>query len=150
MEEFHVVKKIQNFKDKLQARGYKSTQQRNTIIAVFTQINHSISADEFYKKVRRRLPKIGFATVYRTLKLLESHGLASRFLLNDGLARYQPSFVKHKEAFFFCDQCSALKKIDQKELEPWLQDLSEKERYIIHDYRIEIKGLCSACKRILA
>ncbi|HLD74027.1 MAG TPA: Fur family transcriptional regulator [Bdellovibrionota bacterium] len=147
MEKLHFTKTIQTFKDKLHVHGYKSTRQRNIILEIFAQINHSVSANEFYRKVKKRLPKIGFATVYRTLKLLENHGLASRFHLNDGLARYQPSFAKHKEAFFYCDQCSFLKKIDQRELEPWITDLSEKDQHLIHDYRIEIKGLCSSCKK---
>lgn len=146
MEKIYLTKKIQAFKDKLQEHGYKSTQQRNIILEIFAQVNHSATANEFCRKVRKRLPKIGFATVYRTLKLLENHGLASRFILNDGLTRYQPSFMKTKEAFFFCDHCSALQKIDQAELESWLQRLSEKEQHFIQDYRIEIKGLCSSCK----
>ncbi len=150
MKTIHSAKKAQTFKDNLQARGYKSTQQRNRIFEIFAQINHSISADEFYRQVKKRLPRIGFATVYRTLKLLERNGLASKLFLNDGLARYQPSFAKHKEAFFFCEQCSVVQKIDQKELELWFEPLVDNKKYSIRNYRLEINGLCSSCKQTLA
>ncbi|MEE8423566.1 MAG: transcriptional repressor, partial [Thermodesulfobacteriota bacterium] len=55
----------------------KSTKQREIIADIFFNITVHISLDELLSKVRRRSPKVGYATVYRTMKLLVECGLAA-------------------------------------------------------------------------
>jgi len=59
----------------LKERGQKWTRQRDEIAKEFLkagrQAGRHLSVLELYQRVRDRNPRIGYATVYRTLKLVE-------------------------------------------------------------------------------
>ncbi len=57
--------------------GLKHTEQRDTILQTFLETRDHMSTDELHRLVKKKDPKIGFTTVYRTLKLLAECGLAS-------------------------------------------------------------------------
>ena len=50
--------------------GLKHTAQRDTILRTFLDTREHLSTDELHRLVKRKDPKIGNTTVYRTLKLL--------------------------------------------------------------------------------
>src|SRR5215472_5557173 len=66
--------------------GLKHTEQRDTILRTFLDTREHLSTDELYQLVKKKDPKIGFTTVYRTLKLLAECGLASEVAFHDGIA----------------------------------------------------------------
>jgi len=57
--------------------GLKHTEQRDTILKTFLEVRDHLSTDELHRLVKKKDPKIGFTTVYRTLKLFTECGLAS-------------------------------------------------------------------------
>src|SRR5262249_48356004 len=60
----------------VQDRRLNVTAQREAIVEQFLRTREHVSIDELLVKVRKRQPKVGYATVYRTLKLLVDSGLA--------------------------------------------------------------------------
>jgi Fur family ferric uptake transcriptional regulator len=52
----------------------KATRQRELIADVFFKLSTHRSADEIWKEVKKREPRLSLATVYRTLKALEKAG----------------------------------------------------------------------------
>ena len=76
------------FHDHLRRVGLKHTDQRDTILRTFLDTRDHLSTDDLYRLVRKQDERIGFTTVYRTLKLLAECGLASEVAFNDGIARY--------------------------------------------------------------
>ena len=77
------------FKDHLRQQGLKSTAQRDDIARVFFAAQRHISVEELYNEVKRINPGIGYATVYRTMKLLTECGLALERHFRDAEARYE-------------------------------------------------------------
>src|SRR5260370_27920596 len=67
--------------------GLKHTEQRDTILCTFLDTRDHLSTDELFRLVKKRDAKIGFTTVYRTLKLLAACGLASAVPFPDATAR---------------------------------------------------------------
>ena len=61
----------------VQDRRLNVTAQREAIVEQFLRTRDHVSIDELLLKVRKRHPKVGYATVYRTLKLLTECGLAA-------------------------------------------------------------------------
>jgi Fur family ferric uptake transcriptional regulator len=57
------------FHSRLRERGLKSTGQRDDIARVFFELRRHISAEELYAEVKKVNPHVGYATIYRTLKL---------------------------------------------------------------------------------
>src|SRR5215467_7034698 len=50
--------------------GLKHTAQRDTILRTFLETREHLSTDELHRLVQKKDSRIGFTTVYRTLKLL--------------------------------------------------------------------------------
>src|ERR1043166_6336578 len=82
--------RMRRFEQALRERGLKSTAQRDDIANVFFGAEGHLSVEELYAAVRRVNPRVGYATVYRTLKLLKECGLAAEPHFDDGQARYEP------------------------------------------------------------
>src|ERR1043165_9697486 len=68
----------------VQDRRLNVTAQREAIVEQFLRTRDHVSIDELLLKVRKRQPKVGYATVYRTLKLLVDAGLAVERQFGDG------------------------------------------------------------------
>jgi hypothetical protein len=73
----------------LSGQGLKSTTQRDSILDIFINAGEHLSADELYARVKKVHPGIGYATVYRTLKLFAEAGLAQERRFEDGFTRYE-------------------------------------------------------------
>src|SRR5258708_23478986 len=69
--------------------GLKQTAQRDTILRTFLETREHLSTDELHRLVKKKDPRIGYTTVYRTLKLLAECGLAGEVAFHDGIARYE-------------------------------------------------------------
>jgi Fe2+ or Zn2+ uptake regulation protein len=76
--------------------GWRCTRQRTAVFAFLCAADFHPTAEQAYDAVRRRLPNISLATVYKALDALVDAGLAARFAAGDGPARYDP----HPEAHY--------------------------------------------------
>jgi Fe2+ or Zn2+ uptake regulation protein len=72
----------------LEAAGCRYTTQRAAVLAYLEQVESHPTAEEVYRAVRRRLPKISLATVYKALEALVDAELATKLTNGDGSARY--------------------------------------------------------------
>ena len=72
----------------LKTVGLKQTAQRDAILHTFLETRDHLSTDELHRLVQKKDARIGYTTVYRTLKLLAECGLASEVAFHDGFARY--------------------------------------------------------------
>ena len=89
-EEAMIAEVMESFHSRLQEAGLKSTRQRDLITERFFRLDKHITADELLEDVRAVQPRIGYATVYRTLKLLVEQGFAVPKDFGDGQTRYDP------------------------------------------------------------
>ena len=55
------------FDEYARKHGLKSTNQRDAIVDQFLKSTGHMSIDDLLAKVRKRSPKVGYATVYRTM-----------------------------------------------------------------------------------
>src|SRR2546423_2940338 len=72
----------------LRAAGCRFTAQRAAVYAYLEQVHHHPTADEVYRAVRRRVPHISLATVYKALEALVESRLANKLNSGAGSARY--------------------------------------------------------------
>ena len=79
--------RMQTFHARLKERGLKSTGQRDDIARVFFELGHHISAEELYAEVKKINPHVGYATIYRTLRLLKECALLYERHFDEGQAR---------------------------------------------------------------
>src|SRR5579864_4949977 len=80
---------MQVFMEYLQEHKLKLTPHRQLILDIFLENEGHRSAEDIYRMVRDKDPRVGYTTVYRTMKLLADCGLARSVDLADGVTRYE-------------------------------------------------------------
>jgi Fur family ferric uptake transcriptional regulator len=122
----------------------KMTVQRRIILEEVRDLKSHPSADEVYVAVRRRLPDISMATVYRNLETLAEYGLIRRLWEVAAPRRYDGILEEHYH--IVCDRCG---RVDDVRLEPvngFLEDARRVSDYDVRGYRLEFHGLCPNCR----
>ena len=126
----------------IQEQGLKTTRQRNTIVSVFFRLRGHISVEELLVEVKKVNPRIGYATVYRTLHLLVESGLVEERRFGDGLARYEGhSDVEHHD-HMICLECGQISEFYNPRLEALQEQLAEENNFQIYRHRLELYGVC--------
>src|SRR5918996_1906122 len=88
--------------DPLRARGLRLTEPRRLILEAVRATDAHPSAFAVYRKVRRRLPRVSLATVYRNLRRLAAEGFLLERAGVDGL-RFDGNTSRHDH--FTCLAC---------------------------------------------
>jgi len=99
----------------LTEKGLNTTQQRELIVETFLRSHEHVSIDELLVRVRKRNPRVGYATVYRTLKLLLDSGVASARQFEDGQTRYEVAGAHHDH--LICVKCGLILEFENDEIE---------------------------------
>jgi Fur family ferric uptake transcriptional regulator len=125
----------------IQDNRLNTTAQREAIVEQFLRTRDHVSIDELLTKVRKRQPKVGYATVYRTLKLLVDSGLAVERQFGDGQARYEVVGDHHDH--LICVKCGLILEFEDDEIER-LQDTiaARLGSFTVLRHRHELYGLC--------
>ena len=134
---------ISTLKAYLQQKGLKYTQLRRIITEVFfdpAAAHMHPTIDELFLRVRAVDPKIGYATVYRTIKLFEECKLASSRRFGDNQTRYEPETPGEHHDHMICSDCGAIIEFEDDRIEE-LQDLVARELgFELTDHRMVLFG----------
>ena len=125
--------------------GLKQTDQRNTILRTFLETREHLSTDELHRLVKKHDPRIGYTTVYRTLKLLAECGLASVVAFHDGIARYEHQYNRRSHHHMVCTECGSSVEFFSSDLEELEREIGRKYHYQTTRHTFQIYGLCEAC-----
>jgi Fur family ferric uptake transcriptional regulator len=134
------------FKEHLRTQRLKSTAQRDTIVKAFLGSQRHISVEELYGEVRRLNPHIGYATVYRTMKLLTECGVAAERHFRDGEARYESAEKRHHD-HLICEACGKIVEFEEQHIETLQQDIAKRLGFQLTGHKMELYGICRDCRR---
>ena len=134
------------FHARLRDRGLKSTSPRDDIARVFFELGRHISAEELYIEVKKINPHVGYATIYRTLKLLKECALVSERHFDEGQARYEVADEHHHD-HFICETCGKIVEFEDIEIEQMQKTVARKLGVTLHRHKLELYGLCAECER---
>lgn len=134
---------MQAFHERLQDAGLKSTRQRDTIVECFFRLDKHITADELLEVVREEQPRIGYATVYRTLKLLVEQDMALPKDFGDGQTRYDPIHDQDPQHdHLICVDCRKIIEFTDEMVNERLLNLAVDMDYEVRRKRIELYAEC--------
>lgn len=140
------AQRLQLFHTRLKERGLKSTGQRDDIVRVFFELGRHISAEELYAEVRKINPHVGYATIYRTLRLLTECELASERHFTEDQARYEAA-GKHHHDHFICESCGKIIEFENEGIERIQQTVARELGAELTRHRLELYGRCADCRR---
>jgi len=127
--------------------GLKQTAQRDTILHTFLETRDHLSIDELHRLVQKKDPRIGYTTVYRTLKLLSECGLASEVAFHDGIARYEHQYNRRSHHHMVCTSCGSSVEFFSREVEELERQIGRKHNYATTRHTFQIYGLCEDCRK---
>ena len=92
-------------------------------------------------------PRVGYATVYRTLKLLKECGLADERHFDDGQARYEPTEEEEQHHdHIICERCGKIVEFDSEEIEKLQERIARFLGFVVSRHRMELYGICAECR----
>ena len=137
--------RMRQFEQALRERGLKSTSQRDDIARVFFAAEGHLSIEELYRAVKKVNPRVGYATVYRTLKLLVDSGLAVERQFGDGQARYEVVGDHHDH--LICVKCGLILEFEDDEIERLQEVVASRQGFALVSHKHELYGICSDCAK---
>jgi Fur family ferric uptake transcriptional regulator len=135
------------FHGHLKRVGLKQTGQRGVILRTFLDTRDHLSTDELYRLVKKHDERIGFTTVYRTLKLLAECGLASEVAFNDGVTRYEQQYNRRNHHHMVCTECGSSVEFFSRDIERIEQEVGRKNKYLPTRHTFQIYGICERCQK---
>ncbi len=142
------------WKERLGEHCPRWTSPREAILGLIGRKGIHLSAKEIHAGVRAAHPKVGLATVYRTLDLLERSGSLIRIRTKNGESRYEfrSGAAADHHHHLICTVCGKI--VDYRDFEAEELDLVRKTEAIlagkhdftIYEHRIEFYGICRDCR----
>lgn len=119
----------------------RRTRQRQAICTVFLEVQRPLSPQEVLELARVRVPSLGLATVYRTLKGLLEEGFLVPVELPGKVPRYERAGKAHHH-HFLCRVCGRV-----YELEGCPQDVETlvPPGFLAEGHEVTLYGRCAAC-----
>ncbi len=133
------------FREFVVRKGLKWTKQREVILEVFLSSKEHLSTEDLYLEIRSKNPHIGYATVYRTLKLFAECGIAEERDFGAGQVLYELSHGGDHHDHLICTGCGAIIEFEDKRIEKLQDQVAQDHQFTIASHRLEIFGLCAKC-----
>jgi Fur family ferric uptake transcriptional regulator len=119
------------------------TNQRELILQELKKCKKHLSADELYDRVKKVMPRISLATVYRNLEILSEAGMIGKLEISGRQKRFDYDIGEHDH--IYCVQCH---RVDNIELDRSLverENIGAAKGYSVTGMRVEFLGICSSC-----
>lgn len=130
----------------LKKQNHRLTRQRKIILEELKKVKTHPRADEIYKMVRKRLPRISLATVYRNLEVLSELKEIQKIESTGALKRFDGTPENHYH--IRCIKCDRLDDAPfslETGLEKKIRPLTS---FNIIGHRLEFIGICNECTSI--
>jgi len=127
------------------ARRLRLTPQRDVLLRALSETRGHPTADELVRTVRRVLPSVSHATVYRNVQALVREGLIGTLDRAGGAVQFEVNPEDHHH--FVCRRCGRVWDV-------YLDEVGirvDRRRSRLHGFRIDrrevqLHGLCSRCR----
>lgn len=136
---------IKEFAEFIEKKGLKNTRQRSDIIKTFLKSGGHLSVEDLHHEVKKVNEKVGYATVYRTLKLLAESGLAIERNFDDGHTRYEHLEPEEHHDHLICLKCKAIIEFEDKNIETLQEKVAENHGFKVVTHNLEMYGYCQKC-----
>src|SRR5205823_8375608 len=126
--------------------GGKRSSKRDRILGIFVRQEGHVSAEELSDLVHREDPRIGRATVYRTLQWMVTAGVARKVHFGEGRARFEPSYRHPRHFHLICTSCHRSSEFLSSDVEAFVEEIANARRFTAAQTVVQIYGTCDECR----
>lgn len=123
----------------------RMTNQREIILRELRKSKRHLAADELYDIVKKVMPRISLATVYRNLEILSEAGLIGKLEISGRQKRFDFDVSEHDH--IYCVVCHRVDNLNIERKAVDSEQLGADVGYTITGYRVEIIGVCPDCQK---
>jgi Fur family ferric uptake transcriptional regulator len=142
-------RQMERFRQHLARKGLKLTAQRKAIAEVFFADERHLSLLELLERAQGLRGGIGYATVYRTMRLLTEGGLATEHKFGENQARYEPADDGDHHDHLICVDCGAIVEFEEPAIEAMQERIALEHGFEVVSHRHEIYVRCrsGSCRK---
>ena len=120
----------------------KRTRQRDVILETFLASDDHTTIDGLLEAVQEVYPAVGYATVYRTLRLFVAAGVAKERRFGDGPAMYEPAEPDHHHDHLLCTKCGRIFEFEDTIIEERQISIAKGLGVRLTSHRMTLFGEC--------
>lgn len=134
------------FEDYIRSKNLKHSERRMQILRFFLKTERHVTADELYRMVKEKFPATGYATIYRTLKLLCECGISRELKVEDGVTRYEHLYGHEHHDHLICTRCGKFVEVMNPKIEKFQEMLAKEKGFMPKRHRLDMYGVCRDCR----
>ncbi len=123
----------------------RMTNQREIILRELKKSKQHLAADEIYERVKKDMPRISLATVYRNLQILFEAGLIGKLEITGRQMKFDYDVTEHDH--IYCTVCQKVSNLNIKRQGLHEKELESVKGYTVTGYRLEVIGICPTCQK---
>jgi Fur family ferric uptake transcriptional regulator len=126
--------------------GYRRGGARTAVVEALARHACAVTALDLEEELRRRQVRVGRASVYRALEVLEELGLVQRLEAARGIAGYErviPGGHHHHHAI--CRRCGRMEPFEDRALERAIGQVADQVPFQVAEHEVVLRGLCERC-----
>lgn len=142
-DEQEIKERLARFEDVCREAGVRLTHQRIEIFREVAQTGDHPDAETVHARVRERMPTVSLDTIYRTLWMLNDHGLITTLGPSRERTRFDANLTRHHH--FVCTRCGLTRDFTSEELDHIELPSAATAFGRIEMTQVEVRGVCRAC-----
>lgn len=126
--------------------GYRRGGARTAVVEALAHHDCAVTALDLEEELRQRQVRVGRASVYRALEVLEELRLVQRIEAARGIAGYEridPAGHHHHHAI--CRRCGRMEPFEDRGLEQAIGQVAAQVPFEIAEHEVVLRGLCERC-----
>ena len=138
---------LERFKQILKKNSLKFTIQREVILKTLYNSDEHLTPEALHRLIQNEHPnlKIGIATVYRTLSLLEDSDIVTSLSFGAQGKKYELGVKEHHD-HMICTECGDITEFVDEEIEKRQEKIAEEFGFSMKDHSMQIYGICKKCQ----
>ncbi len=133
------------FRELCVEHGIAVTHQRQVLYEVMQGMAGHPSPEEVYARVKKKVPSISLATVYKNIHLFVESGVFRKMSLHHGSVRVEMNEELHHH--LVCSKCKSISDVDEISLGELPKRRKIAGGFLVERYSVDVIGLCLKCQK---
>jgi len=133
------------FKNIFKRKKLILSRPRLLIYQELSNASSPLSPSEIYQGLLKKKRRIGLTSIYRSLNLFESLGIAFK-IANGSAVKYKLCELEDHHHHIVCKMCGHVVELNFCDISDWSKKVTESTGYEVTDHQFNFYGFCKACK----
>lgn len=139
-----IADRISRMVERCHEAGMNVTPQRLAVYKALLESEEHPTPEMLYKRVKRQMPSLSLATIYKALDALQAVGLVRTVAVDSDKRRYDANDDTHHH--LICSDCGRIRDYYSHEFDG-LVPRRQVKGFVPQAISVSITGLCSHCRR---